>query len=338
MKRTHWRESATIPVHCMVIGAAEFTIVRAGAWNGTEIAYYLYPQDRDHGVGEMGRTREMLEYFSTLVGPYPYEKLALVESSTRFGGMENASAVFLDEKRIDGKGTLEGLVAHEIAHQWFGDSVSQRQWYDLWLSEGFAKYFERLFLGHVSGRDAFAAAMEADRQEYLEAFRKKPNAIHDPTADLFSLLNPNNYEKGSWVLHMLRATMGDRAFFDGIREYYAAHRDRNVSTADFRMVMERHAGQPLDWFFRQWIFEPGHPVYALAWTWSAGKVAIDVEQRQQPLFRMPVSVEVRTGASSKRGTVVIDERRERFEIDSDEEPDTVVLDPDNVVLKEIVTQ
>ena len=335
-KRTHWRETATIPVHCMVVGAAEFTIVRAGGWDGVEVLYYLYPQDREHGITELGRTQQMLEYFSTLVGPYPYEKLALVESSTRFGGMENASAIFLDEKRFDGKGSMEGLAAHEIAHQWFGDSVSQAQWHDLWLSEGFAKYFERLFLAHVSGHDAFVKAMEADRQEYLAAYKREPRAIHDPTPDLFKLLNPMQYEKGSWVLHMLRAMMGDKAFFAGIREYYAAHRDRNASTADFRLVMERHARQPLDWFFRQWIFEPGHPVYALAWSWSAGKVAIDVEQKQPgTVYRMPVAVEVRGEGFAKRETVLIDERRERFEIASEQQPEAVVLDPEEVVLKEM---
>jgi aminopeptidase N len=129
-KRTHWSESTPIPVHCMVIGATEFAIVPAGATGGTEIAYWLYPRDRADGP-QLGRVKDIVAFYTATVGPYPYEKLALVESSTKFGGMENAGAIFLDEKRINGGPSVEALAAHEIAHQWFGDSVTQRQWHDV---------------------------------------------------------------------------------------------------------------------------------------------------------------------------------------------------------------
>jgi aminopeptidase N len=332
-RQTHWSESTPIPVHCMVLGATEMVIVPA-----TEaIAYWLYPRDREFAT-QFGRVPEMLAYYSAIIGPYPYEKLALVESSTKFGGMENASAIFLDEKRINGKGSLESLAAHEIAHQWFGDSVTQREWHDVWLSEGFATYFCNLFFEHADGRAVFLERMRNDRATYLAAQQKEPQAIHDPTiVALPKLLGPFTYQKAAWVLHMLRGLIGDRAFFAAIRDYYAAYRDRNAATGELRVIFERHAGQPLDWFFEQWIFGRGHPVFATSWTWQDGKVALDVEQKQSgPLFRVPTVIEVRGEAGAHRENVVIDERRERFEVESEQRPAEVVLDPDEWVLHELV--
>jgi aminopeptidase N len=294
----------------MVIGAAEFSVVRLGITQGTEITYYLDPADRERGVRQLGRTPRMVEVFSTLVGPYPYEKLALVESSTRFGGMENATAIFLDEKRLGSDVSLEALAAHEIAHQWFGDSVTQTQWNDLWLSEGFATYFEHVFFENVDGREAFLMRMRGSRDDYLKANREHSRPIHDASITvLFKLLNAFNYKKGAWVLHMLRGIMGDEAFFAGIRDYYAAYRDRNATTAELRLIMERHAGQPLDWFFKQWVFEAGHPMYALEWQWSDGKVGVTIEQKQEgSVFRMPVVLELRNDSGVQRETVLVDER------------------------------
>ena len=339
MKATHWSEATPIPVHCMVFGASEFAVVRAGTAKDTEIIYYLDPIDRDAGVKQLGRTAQMVELYSTLVGPFPYEKLALVESSTRFGGMENAAAIFLDEKRIGGTRSLEGLAAHEIAHQWFGDSVTQSDWTDLWLSEDFATYFGNVFFERADGRESFLARMRESRDDYLKANKTQPHAIVEARpADLFTLLNPFNYDKGAWVLHMLRGIMGDGPFFAAVRDYYSAYRDRTTTTAELRMIMERHAGQPLDWFFRQWVFSPGHPIYALDWRWDAGKVRATIEQKQDgTLFRMPVVVELRgNSGAAHRETVLVDERREQIEIASEQPPVSVVLDPDEWILKEMV--
>ncbi|HEV7764610.1 MAG TPA: M1 family metallopeptidase [Thermoanaerobaculia bacterium] len=337
VKRTHWSESTPIPVHCMVIGATEFAVVPAGANGVTRVAYWLYPRDRENGIRQFGRVAEMLAYFDATIGAYPYDKLALVESSTKFGGMENASAIFLDEKRINGEGSLEGLAAHEVAHQWFGDSVTQRQWHDVWLSEGFATYFCNLFFEHADGRAAFLERMRVDRSDYLNAQRKQPRAIHDLSiVELPKLLGPFTYEKGAWVLHMLRGIMGDRAFFAAVRDYYSAYRDRNAATGELRVIMERHAGQPLDWFFQQWIFERGHPIFTTSWTWANGKVALDVAQKQDgPVFRVPTVIEVRSESGNHRESVVIAEREQRFELDSERRPAEVVIDPDEWVLKEL---
>ncbi|HUR79929.1 MAG TPA: M1 family metallopeptidase [Thermoanaerobaculia bacterium] len=333
-KQWRWHEATPIPVHCMVVGATQFAVVHAGEDDGVAVAYYLYPKDRANGK-QFGRVTGILDFFGKTIGPYPYEKLAIVESSTRFGGMENASAIFLDEKRIDGEADLERLVAHEIAHQWFGDSVSQNDWYDLWLSEGFATYFAALYFERASGVSALRTMMAASRQTYLDA-HVDAQPIHDPSiAELPRLLNRLNYQKGAWVLHMLRGVIGDEAFFAGIREYYATYRDGNTSTAGLRTIMERHAGQPLEWFFRQWIYQPGHPVFDAKWRWDGGKVFLEVKQTQSgTVFRTPLTVEVRDAAGARRERVVIDERDEHFEIDSESRPEDVVLDPDEWVLRQ----
>ena len=226
---------------------------------------------------------------------------------SRISGVENLDAyvhtmlvrIFLDEKRIQGKDDLERLVAHEIAHQWFGDSVSQRDWYDLWLSEGFATYFAALFAERAGGVPALRAAMSDARALYLGATGAAARPIHDPSiTDLTKLLNRLNYQKGAWVLHMLRGIIGDDAFFAGVREYYATYRNGNASTGELRAIMERHHGEPLEWFFRQWIYEPGHPVFTTNWTWREGRLQLDVAQTQQgPVFRIPATVEVRDAAN-----------------------------------------
>ena len=335
-KRWHWSESTPIPVHCMVIGATQFAIVRAGEDEGVELSYYLYPSDRDSGVKQFGRVEQMLDFYSDVVGQYPYDKLAIVESSTRFGGMENASAIFLDEKRIDGGESLEGLVAHEIAHQWFGDAVSQREWHDLWLSEGFATYFGALFFERANGSDSMRRLMRANRDDYLKDPALATRPIYDPAVtDLTKLLNALSYDKAAWVLHMLRGVMGDDAFFAGVRDFYAAHRHGNASTAELRVIMERHAKQPLEWFFQQWIYGVGHPVFTTKWSWRGGKLAVDVVQTQPgAVFRTPAVLEVRDSAGAHRENVVIDERSERFELDAEVKPTEVVLDPEEWILRQ----
>ena len=336
-KLTHWSETTPIPTYCMVVGATEFSIINAGSWNGTRLLYYLYPKDRNNGIKDYGRALQMIEFYSNLVGPYSYEKLALVESSTRFGGMENSSNIFFDENAFNGNGRFEGTVAHEIAHQWFGDAVTESDWHHLWLSEGFATYFGHLFFERADGRDKFVPLMLADKERYLGSYRNDPRPIYDPAiTDLFQLLNRNNYQKGGWVLHMLRHVMGDEKFFAGIRDYYRTYRDRTALTEDLQRVMEFHAGRPLDWFFKEWIYEPGYPIYDAAWRWdeSAKEVRLRITQKQEKTtFRMPLDVEIKSGGTTRREVVQMNEREQTFTFKLNAKPQSLALDPDEWVLK-----
>ena len=333
---THWREEKPIPTYCMVIGAAQFAILNVGEVqrDGADVPvlYYLFPKDRDQGVKGYGRVREIIEFFSDLIGTYPYEKLALVQSSTRYGGMENASNIFLAENAFN-----EHLNAHEIAHQWFGDSVTEADWHHLWLSEGFATYFANLFTERFEGRDKFVQLMLKDKEEYLKQYAKDPRPICDPAiTDLMKLLNGNNYQKGGWVLHMLRHVLGDEKFFAGIQDYYRTYRDRNTLTPDLQRVMEHHYGQPLDWFFKQWIYEPGYPQLDAVWQWneSAKELTLHIEQTQaQTVFRLPLDIEFKLVKTAQRETINLSERSQSFTFKLSAKPQSVAIDPDEWVLK-----
>ena len=336
---THWSETTPIPTYCMVIGATEFSIINIGTverpGNDVELFYYLFPKDRDKGLRGYGRMKQMVEFFSNLIGPYPYEKLALVQSSTRYGGMENSSNIFLAENIFS-----EDTNAHEIAHQWFGDSITEGDWHHLWLSEGFATYFGRLFFERADGRDKFIRLMLTDREQYIKSYAlygSNPPPIYDPKiTDLTTLLNPNNYQKGGWTLHMLRRVMGDDKFFAGIRDYYRTYRDRNAMTDDFRKAMELQHGQSLDWFFKQWIFEPGYPVYDATWSWDekAKELKLRIAQRQSPtVFRMPLDIEFKIGAATRREVIQCAEREQTFNFKLDAKPRSLTIDPDEWVLK-----
>ncbi|MBV9924825.1 MAG: M1 family peptidase [Acidobacteria bacterium] len=334
---THWRESVPVPVYCMVFGATEFAVVNAGSFGGANLWHYLYPKDRDRGLADHGRALRIAEFYTSLVGPYPYEKLALVESSTRFGGMENSSNIFFDENAYDGSGKLEGTVAHEVAHQWFGDSVTESDWHHLWLSEGFATYFGALFYERADGRDRFVRMMLEDKERYLKDAEAVAHPIYDPSVkDLFKLLNRNNYQKGAWVLHMLRRVVGDETFFEGVRDYYRTYRDSNALTEDFRRVMELHYGKPLEWFFRQWIYRPGLPAYEASWRWdeASKRLTLKVAQAQTgDPFRMPLDVEFKDGDNARREVIEVSGREQSFDFKLERRPQAVAVDPDEWVLK-----
>jgi aminopeptidase N len=281
----------------------------------------------------------LLEYFWKTIGPFEYEKLAHIQSSTMFGGMENASAIFYDEKAIAGGENIEHTVAHETAHQWFGDSVTERDWPDLWLSEGFATYFAALFYQRADGEATFRTIMEASRQVYVKSPAVARPVVDPAARDLLALLNPNNYQKGSWILHMLRTLVGDRAFFRGVRAYYQRHRDGNATTADFRAAIEASSRRRLDWFFRQWLYEPGYPQLRSASEWSQERreVSLTIAQVQPdawPTFRLPLVIQM-SGPDARRYSVELTARKQVFRFKMRHAPARIEIDPDGDLLKRL---
>ena len=338
-----WRTVKPVPTYTMVVGGAEFTtgtpLRSCVGRRCVDVTWWSFPADATSMERTFRRAGSMLEYFWQTIGPFGYEKLAHIQSSTIFGGMENASAIFYSEKAIAGGEDIENTVAHETAHQWFGDSVTARDWHDLWLSEGFATYFAALFYQRADGEASFRTIMEADRQEYLRSDAVGRPVVDPAERDLLALLNPNSYQKGAWVLHMLRTLVGDRAFFGGIRTYYRRHRDGNATTADLRAALEASSRRRLDWFFRQWLYEPGYPRLRSAVEWNAERreVSVTIEQVQRdtwPTFRLPLVLQI-SEPDPRRYSVELRERKQVFRFKARQAPVRIDIDPDGHLLKQI---
>jgi len=349
--KTTWRWATSVPhpSYTLVTGAAHFAIEslgRAACGNAPaspdpdgciDVSFWVYPEDVENARQVFARAPEMVDYFTGLIGPYPFEKLANVQSATRFGGMENSSAIFYSEQAIAAGRLGEGTVSHEIAHQWFGDSATEAEWGHLWLSEGFATYFGALFFEHADGSDEFRRRMEESRERYLASGDAvRPIVEPAPPESLFDLLNSNNYSKGGWVLHMLRGLLGDETFFAAIRAYYREYAYGTVLTEDLERVFSEVSGQSLEWFFDQWVRQPGHPELESLWEIDdEGMLLLTVNQLQTtewPSFRFPLDVEI-AGGPVHRERLEVTERSHVFRIPITSRPDSVVLDPDGWLLK-----
>jgi len=331
---TRWSQSVPIPTYCMVIGVAEFAVEPAGVVAEVPLSIWAYPQDAAAAARKFRRSALVLQFLIDTVGPYPFEKLAQVESTTRIGGMENASAIFYAETAFQKEPVTESPVPHEIAHQWFGDSVTPGDWDHLWVSEGFATYFDALFYERLQGPEALKARMARGVEPVKEFHRKRPAPIIDPDlADIPKKLNPFNYQKGAWVLHMLRRLLGDEAFFRAVRAYYRRHAGGNAVTEDVQRVMEAEAGTSLATFFQQWLYQPGLPEYRVAWRWDARSRQAEVAFEQVGgLFDTAVELAFTVGDAQERRTVRVAGRRQTVRIDLPGPPSSLALDPEGWLL------
>jgi aminopeptidase N len=301
MRRTRWREANPIPVYLMVIAAAplvEYPLGNTACGLGENRAcvpqmVYTLPEQRRILPGDFREADSVLTYFARTFGPYPYAKLAHLQSSTRFGGMENASAIFYSDRAFRTNGVGYGLLAHETAHQWFGDAVTEREWSHAWLSEGFATYLAALYTHKSRGDSAFRAEMNRTRATVLGAAVVGNRPVIDTIeTSLMALLNANSYQKGGWVLHMLREEIGDSAFFQGVRTYQARHRHGTAMTDDLRVAVEAYARRDLKPFFDQWLTRPGYPEIETVSKFEAGKLTLTVTQSgKYGNFAFPLTVE-----------------------------------------------
>ena len=294
-KITHWKETAPLPTKVMVIGVADFAVDHTGDVKNIPVYTYVFPENKDVGFNGYAVAKEILAYYIEKVGPYAYEKLANVQSKTIFGGMENASCIFYFENSVGDKG-IEELMAHEIAHQWFGDAASEKNFSHLWLSEGFATYMTNVYLEHKYGVDTLKKRLEADRQTVLDFEKSRKTAVVDTTVhnNYMVLLNANSYQKGGWILHMLRRKLGDTAYWKGIRSYYAKYENGNANTNDLRTELEKASGQNLESFFKKWLYSPGTPHLNITYNYNTDKKIVDltITQKQAALFNFPLEVSV----------------------------------------------
>jgi len=346
-----YSEGIPIPPYCMIIGVGEFAQLNANTQALTPLSYYVPPSDSEYAQKGFSSAAQTVQLFNDMVGPYPYEKLSLIIGTTQYGGMENSSAIVFTSRlfnlRRSSSGAsktfgipyqLEDVVAHEIAHQWFGDSVTESTWADLWLSEGFATYFAGLFRQRYEGEESFQSYMKQAAMTALAYEKRFRTPIFDTeTEDLMKLLNANNYQKGAWVLHMLRSQLGDEAFFKGIRAYYEAHKSANATTEDLRRALEKSSGKDLKEFFQRWVYDSGHPQYELSvvWTEKNGTTNFVLKQEQpgKP-FLDPVPITFVTKNGNEELSITPSGTVTTKVVKLDSQPTSIQIDPHNTLLKE----
>ncbi|HKZ89236.1 MAG TPA: M1 family aminopeptidase [Thermoplasmata archaeon] len=298
-----------------------------------------------------GNVPDMVRYFGRATGlkyPWPrYDQVCVPEFIA--GGMENSSMTLLYEYCLADPPAYpdyqpESLLAHELAHQWFGDWITTKSWGHIWLNESFATYFDILWWEHFLGKDEALVRLQEDRVAYLEEAAetyKRPIVTHRflESSDMF---DRHTYEKGGNVLHMMRFVLGDDLWWKGIRHYVTKHSGQNVETNDLKIAIEEATGRNLDGFFDQWLYKAGHPEFEVSWSYDekAKQVALKVKQTQEvkdlvPLFKTPVDLEVFGEGRSWRERVHVEKAEQVFFLESPKRPKGVVFDPDDVILKSL---
>jgi len=325
-KQTYWRETAQISTKIMVIGVADFAITKLGDVNNIPVYSYVFPQDSLKGVKSYSYAKEVLPFFINKIGPYAYKKLANVQSKTMFGGMENAGAIFYFENSPGDK-DVESLVAHEVAHQWFGDAASEKNFYNVWLSEGFATYLTNYYLENKYGADTLKKSLAADRSKVIAFEKQRMTPVVDTSEKkvFLNLLNANSYEKGSWALHMLRRKLGDEVFWKGIRQYFAEYNGSNANTMDFKKVMEKTSGKDLSVFFKQWLYTAGHPDVVIRCQYMSAihTVKVIVTQQQDKLYNFPLDISI----DGKLNQVEVNSREVTSSFSVAKSPGKIIADP-----------
>jgi aminopeptidase N len=341
----HWRESYPIATYLLVFAARDFVHIVDTFNYGTysmPVIHWVIPPDSLNAVSEFAHTTDMLEFFSDTFGLYPFinEKYAHVEIPI-WGAMEDQTNTFYGFPIIGGQGH-DWVIAHELAHQWWGDAVTLGTWADIWLNEGFATYCEALYIGHRDGGNAYHDyVVENILNYYINHEPYPPFPIYNPP----SLFTTVSYEKGAAVLHMLRRIVGDSLFFAILREYYDLYGYGNAVTEDFINVCESVSGQDLDWFFEEWVYLPGHPVYHYSWNYEtvtpdSYNIFLNINQVQDhnlgiPTYIMPVDIGIVLSTGDTALFTVWDSLDEQsFVLSTDETPVDLLFDPYDWILKE----
>jgi aminopeptidase N len=312
-RRTVWRESVPISTWLMSLAVAPFAVDHFGSYRGIALSSWVFPQEHDAGVKAFSaHTQPVLEFYIDRIGPYPYEKLAQVQANGVGGGMELASSIFYG---YGAAGAGRQLVAHEMAHQYFGDAVTEADWDDVWLSEGFATYFALLFQEFADGHDAFVDGVRRSKAQALSYAIANPGStiVHDNLADISRVIanNAQVYQGGAQVLQNIRGVVGTQTFWEGIRSYYSRYMNGTATTDDFRRAIEgacRSAGdrcpadgRDLSWLFSQFLTRGGALQVQGTWSYDTAtrQVQVTLEQTQTTgLYRMPIEVRVTTTAAA----------------------------------------
>jgi aminopeptidase N len=344
----HWSQDLPHSTYLVFLAAGPFTVVR-DSYGTLPVSYWVYPSDESKVGPTYGKTPKMIEFFNRVFGyDYPWRKYDQV-SVPSGGGMESTSATAMTHRiMVDERGEPDfpaiGIVSHELAHQWWGDLVTLRSWAHTWLNESFATYADYLYRRFEKGDDEGALDLRDKLDAYLREARTRyirpiVSDRYDSPEDMF---DAHTYPKGARVLHMLRALVGDEPFFKTLSHFLHRYAFDAVDTADFIRSVKTVTGQNLDWFFDQWLYKPGHPVFEVGSEWDpvSKLVRLKVAQVQDlsrgvPVFRVPVSVKLVTPGKTDIRRIWIERKEETFDLPLEEDPSLVRFDADNVLIMEI---
>ncbi|MEO8213611.1 MAG: M1 family aminopeptidase [Myxococcales bacterium] len=319
---------------------------------GVDVFAFVTPGREEDARRSFGRTPQMIDHFSKRIGvPYPHSRYSQIAvTDFIFGGMENTSATTLtDQVLLDERAALDhdvdGLVSHELAHQWWGDLLTCREWSEAWLNEGFATYFEYVWREHAKGRDEADVELLADAEAYFgEAGRYQRPIVCRRYDEPIHLFDGHLYDKGGRVLHMVRHLLGEEPFWQAIRHYATRHAQQSVETRDLSRAIEDVTGRNLDPFFDRWVARPGHPELDCRWQWDderrVGRWRLEQKQHisdEAPAFQFDVGVRFEVGGAVHDETISVTERAHLFEFRFAERPTQVVFDPGDVILKTVKT-
>lgn len=343
-KRTDvWVMDQPHPPYLFMMAVGEFSVTR-DKWNDVPLAYWMEKDYGQYAKGIFGNTPEMMTFFSDLLGyPYPWKKYdQIVVRDYVSGAMENTTAsLFYEELNVDSRYLIDdnwdGIIAHELMHQWFGDLVTCESWSNLTLNEGFASYAEYLWNQYKYGQDQADYTFLVEQETYfIEAAEEAKNLIRYYYEDQEDMFDSHSYNKGAAVLHMLRSYIGDDAFFMGLKKYLEANAFQSVEVAQLRMAFEEVTGEDLNWFFDQWFFFAGHPELEIRHKYEQDTLTLTVEQTQtedeMPVFQLPVFVDIWKGDQLASFPIVVNEAFETYQFPMAEKPDVVIFDSERQLL------
>lgn len=315
-------------------------------YKNVPLGFFVYPGRESLAKSAFGKTKDMMRIFEELTGVnFPFNKYdqTIVANYDNFSAMENITATTLSDRDVFigeygfGKDLIDDLVSHELAHSWFGNLVTCRNWAELWLNEGFATFMEAAFREKMHGRANYLRKIQDDVREYKisDVVRAKRHGLYNQLARPDdSIFDATTYQKGGAVIHTLRETVGDQAFWSGVKKYLERHKFENVETPDLQKVMEEASGQNLDWFFAQWIYAGGYPVLEVEPIYEKQSriLTVNIKQIQEfdkivpEVFVLPLEIEISDKANKKIETVRIDKRIQSFAFRLNGEPQNVLLD------------
>jgi len=328
----HWHEHFPMVSYLISYVIGEFEKVE-DSYNGIPVNYWVYEENKHEALRSFGLTTDMMKYFGNRTGiEYPYEKYdQVIIDDFMFGGMENITLTHNTDRTMFDEFAApdvssDGLVAHELAHQWFGDMLTTRNWAHAWLNEGFATFFSRKYRENKFGFDEGEYIRFGEINGYFGSNKKwRRSTVQHKFYESMDVFDGHIYAKGSLILNMLQDYIGEDAFWRFIQHYTKENQYKNVETPDLKKAIEETTGQNMDWFFKQWIYEPGFPEYNVTWKYNqrnkSVKLTVKQTQKNTNIFKMPIQIQI----DDKLKTVWIEDKEMVYEVPSEKRPKMVIF-------------